>query len=81
VLRRAAVLTETHEIGVEHLGLGAAPARGPAKSRAERDAREKARIVEALTATDWNVTAAAERASISRATIYRKMKKYGLRPG
>jgi serine/threonine-protein kinase PknK len=82
VLRAAFVMAEGDLLEPRHLPLSAIelPAH-PAHSRAERDAREKARILEALEATDWNATAAAQRAGISRATLYRKLQKHGIEPG
>ncbi len=51
----------------------AAPPRGPTMADAERKALE-----EALAACNGNVTAAAKRLGIGRATLYRKLSRYGL---
>ncbi|MFK7991495.1 MAG: sigma 54-interacting transcriptional regulator, partial [Sandaracinaceae bacterium] len=80
VLRAGLVMTDGRTLELDALTFQRPrPAPGPATSRAQRDARERARIVEALEATDWNVTLAAKRAGVSRATMYRKLERYGLR--
>jgi DNA-binding NtrC family response regulator len=82
VLRAAMVMADGPVIEAAHLEL--VPVEGSTRapaSRAERDAREKARILEALSATDWNMTEAAKRAGISRATLYRKLDAHGIDVG
>jgi DNA-binding NtrC family response regulator len=54
-------------------GVGGEP---PAKSLAEVEKRHIARI---LVEKEWNITRAAEMLEIDRATLYSKIKKYGLR--
>lgn len=54
--------------------------RAGASRRSEREAREKARILDALTHTDWDVTRPAARAGLSGATTYRRLRRYGLSP-
>lgn len=41
---------------------------------------EKQAILEALYYTNWHVTLAAKRLAIGRATLYRKIKEYDLKP-
>lgn len=82
VLRAAMVMAGDDVIEPEHLAPSwAAPPPKPVHGRAEHEAREKARILEALEASDWNATLAARRAGISRATLYRKLAKYGIEVG
>ena len=61
---------------------GASPAVAPSSSkpstRAEAKAREKAAIIEALQATDWNTSKAAEIVGIPRRTFYRRLDTYGI---
>jgi DNA-binding NtrC family response regulator len=45
------------------------------------DEEEKRIILRALDATAWNIQEAAARLGISRATIYRKIERYGIEPG
>lgn len=43
-------------------------------------ARERAAIVETLHATGWRLTETARRLGISRTTLWRRLRDYGLRP-
>jgi transcriptional regulator of acetoin/glycerol metabolism len=47
----------------------------------EDEADERRRMLEALEATGWRATEAAQRAGIPRATFYRRMARYGLGRG
>jgi two-component system response regulator HydG len=58
------------------LGPRAGNARGEALALAEM---EKRHIGSVLERTDWNITRAAELLQIDRATVYNKIKKYGLK--
>ncbi|MBN9430108.1 MAG: sigma-54-dependent Fis family transcriptional regulator [Burkholderiales bacterium] len=62
---------------------GAASAARGGAQHAGREARdERAWISQALVRSDWNVSAAADRLGISRATLYRRIRALGLaRPG
>ncbi len=55
----------------------AAPASLPEAARSFEDF-ERARLLTALNQSEWNVDMAAGQLHISRSTLYRKMKKYGL---
>ena len=70
------------ELGSESLALSLDPTEQPAavqSAAGKGDAGEGA-IVAALTVCDGDVDAAAERLGVSRATLYRRMKKYGIVP-
>jgi transcriptional regulator of acetoin/glycerol metabolism len=41
---------------------------------------EKSRLLALLRSCSWNVTAAAQQMGISRVTIYKKMKRYNVKP-
>lgn len=47
-------------------------------ARAARHAKERAEIVEALVAANWNRTAAASRLGMARSTLLSRMKKFGI---
>ena len=79
-VRRAVLLAESGIVRVEEMGLEALePTSDAGHSLAIRDeAGEKRRIVEALKRCGGNRTEAAKLLRIDRATLYRKMRKYGL---
>ena len=79
-VRRAVLLAESGIVRVEDMGLEATePTSDAGHSLAIRDeADEKRRIVEALKRCGGNRTEAAKLLRIDRATLYRKMRKYGL---
>ena len=84
LLRVAAIMAEGEdEIGLAHLPddfLDEADQAPPAQPAGARlDAMEKAAIMQALAASDGNVSAAARALGISRNTLYRKLPQ--LRPG
>jgi DNA-binding NtrC family response regulator len=65
-------------------GRPAAPGAGPAAKTADirpLEDEERLIILRALDATAWNIQEAATRLGISRATIYRKIERYGIAPG
>jgi DNA-binding NtrC family response regulator len=67
-------LAEQGVIGVEHLGLPAAPKTGDESLRLED---WEARLIrQALQRTEGKVPEAAEMLGISRATLYRKLETY-----
>lgn len=90
-VRRAALLSESEELDVGHLppdvlgapdastsgtsGLGRA---GDENSVSSLQSLEASAVAAALRACDGNVSAAARRLGISRSTLYRKMKAYGV---
>lgn len=79
-VRRAVLLAESGIVRVADMGLEPAePTSDAGYSLAIRDeAGEKRRIVEALKRCGGNRTEAAKLLRIDRATLYRKMRKYGL---
>ena len=79
-VKRAVLLSESGIVRVEDMGLEAAePISDAGHSLAIRDeVTEKRRIVEALKRCGGNRTEAAKLLCIDRATLYRKMIKYGL---
>jgi DNA-binding NtrC family response regulator len=52
-----------------------------ARVRRLTEEAERQMILDALTQTNWNRTAAAEKLKISRKTLFNKMQLYGLEPG
>ncbi|UCC12385.1 MAG: sigma-54-dependent Fis family transcriptional regulator, partial [candidate division WOR-3 bacterium] len=74
VIERAVVLTKSELISVEDLGFEAAKGESiiPLKEI------KKEAVMEALTATGWNVKRAAELLQIGRKSIYRYMKKFNI---
>jgi transcriptional regulator of acetoin/glycerol metabolism len=60
------------------LGSAAASQRAPARTRAAHAREEADRIAATLRATGWNVCEVSRTLGIPRATLYRKMKRYGL---
>ena len=79
-VKRAVLLAESGIVRVEDMGLEPAePINETGRSLAIRDeAAEKRRIVEALNRCGGNRTEAAKLLRIDRATLYRKILKYGL---
>jgi len=80
-LRQAVALAEGGLIELadlpEELLACAAPARPMALEQQVEDA-EMRHLLEALKRARWNMSAAAEAAGVSRSTLYRKMKRYGI---
>jgi len=80
-LRQAVALAEDGLIELadlpEELLACAAPARPMALEQQVEDA-EMRHLLEALKRARWNMSAAAEAAGVSRSTLYRKMKRYGI---
>ena len=80
-LRQAVALAEGGLIELadlpEELLDCAAPARPMALEQQVEDA-EMRHLLEALKRARWNMSAAAEAAGVSRSTLYRKMKRYGI---
>ena len=82
VIERAVLLARGSEIELydlpEPVTSGAAPAqKSPALSGSLEDL-ERAAIMEALTATQWNKQAAAAKLGLHRPTLYSKMRKHGI---
>lgn len=82
VLTKAVVLSDGDRIRPAQLSLPASNSQG--RSRGSSDTfsqREKRRIQEALETNRWNVTKVSELLAIPRATLYRKLRRYGLERG
>lgn len=82
VIERAILLTRGSEIELydlpEHVTGGAQPAQKPPALSGSLEELERAAIMEALTATQWNKQAAAARLGLHRPTLYSKMRKHGI---
>jgi serine/threonine-protein kinase PknK len=78
-LTKAMVLSDGNEIAADAIELPRAE-RGAEllPGRGSFQAREKARILDALEAHRWNVKKVSSVLSIPRPTLYRKLKRYGL---
>ena len=77
-LTRAAVVADAGRIRAADLELGEMPSSAARKTRASYLQEEGQRIAEALEASRWNVARTARLLGIPRATVYRRMKQYGL---
>ncbi len=84
-IERAVHLVEDEEVGIRHFGMkellgqdGGSSAGGELATLAEM---EKQTIARTLNYFDGNILRTAETLGISRPTIYRKMKSYGIEPG
>ena len=81
VLTNAVLLAPHGQIRTADLHLpGGKRGERNAKSRREFEATEVERISEALAEHRWNVSAVSRALKIPRATLYRKLKRYGLTP-
>jgi len=79
VLERASVVSTGPYLHADHLGLYAEPGtEGPARASSLHEV-EKRHIDDVLRQTSGNVTQAARILEIDRATLYAKIRKYGLR--
>jgi DNA-binding NtrC family response regulator len=76
-IERSIVVAKGFTITVEDLPIPFTP-RGAAKDNS-LEALERAHIENILEQMDWNITRSAEILGIDRATLYHKIKKYGLR--
>ncbi|MBI5548827.1 MAG: sigma-54-dependent Fis family transcriptional regulator, partial [Deltaproteobacteria bacterium] len=87
VILRAATISSGSTIGPEDLGLGA-PASGPPSGeghpssgeglRDKVSSLERSAVLEALESCRWNYAQAARQLGISRMTLYRWARKYGI---
>ncbi|MCA9633894.1 MAG: sigma 54-interacting transcriptional regulator, partial [Myxococcales bacterium] len=81
VLTNAVLLGAGEQLRASDLHLpGGKKSERKAKSRREFEASEVDRISEALAQHRWNVSAVSRALKIPRATLYRKLKRYGLTP-
>ncbi|MEM7607901.1 MAG: sigma-54-dependent Fis family transcriptional regulator [Myxococcota bacterium] len=78
VLRRALIFAPGPSIEADDLELGMPPSAAP-QSRDAFEQDEAARIGAVLQDVGWNVSEASRRLAMPRNTLYRRMKKYGLR--
>ena len=79
----AFVLCAGGGIGVEHLPTkvqGGAECQATAPSLSESPKGPRQKLLEALDQTGWNQTAAAQLLGVSRVTVWKRMKKYDLKP-
>src|SRR5438093_6649488 len=96
VMERVALLSEAPVVTTDMLGLPAAgtpvtvpegvprlvpTAASPVLLADAVEGVERVHLVEALQATEWNVSRAAVRLGVSRNTLRYRMEKHGLRPG
>ena len=79
VLERGAVIAKSPVIGVAELGLAAPPRAAPTLVLSSLDEVEKRHIAFVLEQFEGKVAPAARVLGIDRATLYNKIKKYGLR--
>jgi DNA-binding NtrC family response regulator len=79
-VERAVILSEGEVLDVSDFPLAETPreAPAPASGAARLDAVEKATIEQALQRANNNVSRAAEMLGLTRASLYRRMEKYGL---
>jgi DNA-binding NtrC family response regulator len=79
LLTRAFVLGSGPRIGAQDLGSLRLPARRrQSGSRAEYEAEDRERILEALRSARWNVSEVSRALGVPRNTLYRKLERYGL---
>ena len=79
VLTRAAVVANEGQIKAADIDLPAStPQAQPRKTRADYQREEGGRIADALEANRWNVARTARALGIPRATVYRRMRQFGL---
>ncbi|HET9488413.1 MAG TPA: sigma 54-interacting transcriptional regulator [Methylomirabilota bacterium] len=88
VMERVALLDASREVGAAALALpesrpapAPSPPTAPVTLEAAVDDVERATLLDALTATNWNVSQAAARLGISRNTLRYRIEKHRLRPG
>ncbi|OLE47968.1 MAG: hypothetical protein AUG01_08805 [Candidatus Rokubacteria bacterium 13_1_20CM_2_69_58] len=87
VIERVTLLAEEPEVTAETLGLHQAPVRSEHATTVERRTRpladavdpdERSHLLEALSATGWNISRTAARLGISRNTLRYRLEKHGL---
>ncbi|MBI5330824.1 MAG: PEP-CTERM-box response regulator transcription factor [Betaproteobacteria bacterium] len=78
-LKRAAIMTDGPQVGIEDLGLHAAAPGEPLNLRQIRDIAEKQAVINALAHSNGNVSVAAEKLGVSRPTLYDLMHRFGLK--
>ena len=87
VIERVTLLAEEPEVTAETLGLHQAPVRSEHASTVERRTRpladavdpdERSHLLEALSATGWNISRTAARLGITRNTLRYRLEKHGL---
>jgi transcriptional regulator with AAA-type ATPase domain/tetratricopeptide (TPR) repeat protein len=84
VMERAALLADARALEASHLGLPSTPAAGsaapasPADTGGLDEANERAQLLDALSATGWNISRAAERLGLPRNTLRYRLERHGL---
>jgi len=87
VIERVTLLAEEPEVTAETLGLHQAPVRSEHATTVERRTRpladavdpdERSHLLEALSATGWNISRTAARLGITRNTLRYRLEKHGL---
>lgn len=78
VVTRALALTDSSRITLADLDLPAEQAASPTLDRRSFELRESEHIAQALAANRFNVSLVSRLLGIPRATLFRKMKRYGL---
>jgi transcriptional regulator with GAF, ATPase, and Fis domain len=78
VLKRATLFSEDGMIGAKHLDLDGCDSSQLHVPLESFQREEAAQILAALRACRWNVSQASRELNIPRASLYRKMKRYGL---
>ena len=91
VIERAVLLEDSHAVGLQSLPDNVVEALSPVTEPAIEpaceveeieplEAHERRILLNALQVTDWNVGLAAAKLGISRATLYRRIERFELRP-
>jgi two-component system, NtrC family, response regulator len=79
-LRRAVIMAEGSQIGLEDLGLQAPVGKPePINLRQVRDEAERAAIIRVLSRVDGNIAEAAQLLGVSRPTLYDLIKRHALK--
>ena len=80
VIKRAVIMAEGAQIGVDDLGLGHADAEAqPLNLRQVREEAERQAVVRALGRANGNIAQAADILGVSRPTLYDLVNRYGLK--
>ena len=81
VMERVALLTDVRTVTPEALALPSRSEASSTRAAGRSDGGERARLLEALEATDWNLSRAAARLALPRNTLRYRLDKYGLTAG
>ena len=80
VVTKAVLLADGGVVDVSDLGLAPPPRQAP-QTRGEHEQATADRLRDTLQATGWNVSETSRRLGVSRPTVYRWMRRYGLDEG